>query len=90
MKTYTIIYAEDVPHYGVREIEAPDDKAAIAMAISIDPGVMSAYTLDPDYNHTQRRRVVTIDGPEGTIAVDIELDSCEACGYKPGEKASAR
>ena len=28
LKTYTVLFAEDVPHYGTAEIAAPDDDAA--------------------------------------------------------------
>jgi hypothetical protein len=32
MKTYTVIFAQDVPHYGSVEIEAKNDEAAIRRA----------------------------------------------------------
>ena len=32
MKTYSVLYAEDVPHYGTAEIEAENDAEAIAKA----------------------------------------------------------
>ncbi|MCL5670811.1 MAG: hypothetical protein M1423_05865 [Acidobacteria bacterium] len=35
MKTYTVLYAEDVPHYGTAEIEAENDAEAIARASTI-------------------------------------------------------
>ena len=71
MKTYTVLYAEDVPHYGTNEIEAASDDEAIAMAIT-EP---SDYTDDPDWNNTVCKRIVHIEGPEGIIAEGIPLDN---------------
>ena len=75
MRTYTVLYAEDVPHYGTREIEAADDDLAIQRAIDITPDAMSKYTQDPDQNNPQFRRIVHIEGPDGTIAEGIYLDT---------------
>src|SRR4029077_2467876 len=36
VKTYTVIYAEDVPHYACGEVEARGPKAAIAKARKLD------------------------------------------------------
>jgi hypothetical protein len=36
MKTYTVLFAEDVPHYGAAEIEAEDDAAALEAAKAYD------------------------------------------------------
>jgi hypothetical protein len=74
MKTYTILYAEDVPHYGTREIEVGDDSLAIARAINIRPDAMSKYTNDPDHRNPQCRRIVHIEGPDGVIAEAVYLD----------------
>ncbi len=74
MKTYTILYAEDVPHYGTREIEVANDGLAIARAINITPGAMSKYTNDPDHGNPQCRRIVHIEGPDGVIIEDVYLD----------------
>jgi hypothetical protein len=35
MKTYSVLYAEDVPHYGFHDIEAENDQAAIEAAIAL-------------------------------------------------------
>lgn len=35
MKTYTVLYAEDVPHYGIRELPAADDALALERAKAI-------------------------------------------------------
>ena len=71
MKTYTVLYAEDVPHYGTSEIEAASDEEAVAMAITAP----SDYTDDPDWNNTVCKRIVHIEGPEGIIAEAIPLDN---------------
>jgi hypothetical protein len=73
MKTYTVLYAEDVPHYGTREFDAADDTLALERARAITPEAMSNYTNDPDYNNTRCRRIVNIEGADGIIAEDIYL-----------------
>ena len=73
MKSYTVLYAEDVPHDGTREFEAADDTLAIERARDITPAAMSNYTNDPDYKNTRCRRIVHIEGPDGIIAEDIYL-----------------
>jgi|CZKX01.1.fsa_nt_gi hypothetical protein len=75
MKTYTILYAEDVPHYGTREIEAADDHAAVEVAKNAHAdGSLDLY--DPDWNNTVCKRIVTItDGRGDVVAEDISLDS---------------
>jgi hypothetical protein len=77
MKTYTVLYAEDVPHYGTRTFDAATDELAVERAIGITPDAMSTFTLadDPDYNNPQMRRIVHIEGPDGTIAEGIYLDN---------------
>lgn len=73
MKTYTVLYAEDVPHYAYAEIEARDRNDAVAKARKIDTAFFTAY--DPDWNGAVCRRIVSIDDPDGnTIAQDIPLD----------------
>ena len=78
MKTYTVLYAEDVPHYGTREFEVADDTLAIERAKAITPEAMSNYTNDPEYSNSRCRRIVHIEGPDGIIAEDIYLspDDC--------------
>jgi hypothetical protein len=44
MRTYTVLYAEDVPHYGTREFEAADDDPALQRAIDITRDAMSTFT----------------------------------------------
>jgi hypothetical protein len=73
MKTYTVLYAEDVPHYGTREFEVADDTLAVERARAITPEAMGNYTNDPDYKNTRCRRIVHIEGPDGIIAEDIYL-----------------
>lgn len=77
MKTYTVLYAEDVPHYGTREIEAADDDLALARAADITSEAMSEYTNDPDHNNPRCRRIVYMEGPEGIIAEDIYFDQVD-------------
>lgn len=73
MKTYTVLYAEDVPHYGVAGITANDDTAAIAAAKRQDVGTVA---VDPDYENSACKRIVHIEDDTGRIiATDIALDS---------------
>jgi hypothetical protein len=73
MNSYTVLYAEDVPHYGTGEFDAADDTLALERARAITPDAMSNYTNDPDYNNTRCRRIVHIEGADGTVAEDIYL-----------------
>jgi hypothetical protein len=75
MKTYTVLYAEDVPHYGQAEIEATDDDAAIEAARKVyAEGSLDLY--DPDWDNTICKRIVHIEDQDGEIiAEDIAIDS---------------
>lgn len=74
MKTYTVLYAEDVPHYGTVDIDAKSDQAAIAIAKGRDD--ISDITTDPAHNDTVSQRIVHIQDPDGNIiAQDIALDT---------------
>jgi hypothetical protein len=89
MKTYTVLYAEDVSHYGTREIDAANDDLALARAMDITPDAMSQYTNDPDHDRPRRRRIVHIAGPDGTIAEGIYLDPDDRLGVFASELAKA-
>ena len=72
MKTYTALFAEDVPHYGTAEITAANHEEAIAAARRLD---VSALCTDPDWSSPVCRRIVQIEANDGTyIANDIALD----------------
>lgn len=72
MKTYTILFAEDVPHYGTVEIEARNVAAALKAAKAYD---LSEVITDPEWENSVCRRIVHIEDPEGnTVAHDIALD----------------
>ena len=74
MKTYTVIYAEDVPHYAMGEIEARSPKAAIAKARKLDTDTFGAY--DADWNNAVCRRIVSIQDEAGNdVARDMPLDN---------------
>ena len=61
MKTYTVLYAEDVPHYGSHDIKAKNDQAAIEAAID----------AARDWDGSFCARIVHIEDPDGNI---IEQD----------------
>jgi hypothetical protein len=72
MKSYTVLYAEDVPHYATLEIEADDDAEAIERATANDFGDAA---LEPDWNSSVCRRIVHIeDGRGNTVLADFPLD----------------
>ena len=72
MKTYSILFAEDVPHYGCAQIEAEDDNAALETAKAYD---ISEVTNDPEWENSVSKRIVYIEDAEGnTIFHDVPLD----------------
>ncbi len=74
MKTYSVLFAEDVPHYGTAHIEAPNDAAALEAARAYD---LSDVTNDPEWENSVCRRIVHIEDPEGNVIhCDIALDDC--------------
>jgi hypothetical protein len=74
MKTYTVLFAEDVPHYGAAQIEAENDAAAVEAAKAFD---LSDVTDDPAWEYSVCRRIVNIEDTDGEIiAEEISLDDC--------------
>lgn len=74
MKSYTVLYAEDVPHYGIAEIEAADDGQALTAARADD---FACVVLEPEWCNAFCRRIVEIVDEDGqVIAEDIALDGC--------------
>lgn len=72
LRTYSVLFAEDVPHYGVAEIEAKDDAAAIEAAKAYD---LTEVTTDAEWENSVSKRIVHIEGPDGKmIAYDVPLD----------------
>jgi hypothetical protein len=70
MKTYTVLYAEDVPHYGSHDIEAENDQAAIEAAVALHArGDVSLN--EAAWDSTVCARIVHIEDPDGNI---IEKD----------------
>jgi hypothetical protein len=73
MKTYTVLFAEDVPHYGTAEIEAENDAAALDAAKAYD---LSEVTTDPEWENSVCKRIVYIEDVEGnTMFHDVPLDN---------------
>ena len=72
MKTFTVLFAEDVPHYGTAEIQAEDDTAALEAAKAYD---LSEVTTDPEWENSVCKRIVYMVDPEGnTIFHHVPLD----------------
>ena len=77
MKTYNVLYAEDVPHYAFGQVEARNDRSAVAKARKMDTDSFQQY--EPDWDHAHCRRIVYVEGPDGdNIAEDIQLDEDNA------------
>ena len=73
MKTYTVLLAVDVPHYGTEHIEADSPAEAINIAKAMDPADLCD---DPDWSNSACARIVSITDDEARhdIAEDIALD----------------
>lgn len=75
MKTYSVLYAEDVLYYGTVEIEAENDAQAIAKATAVTNNDFADTVFDPDYDNGVCKRIVHIEDPDGKyIAEDVDLD----------------
>jgi hypothetical protein len=73
LKTYSVLYAEDIPHYGGVDIEAPDDAEAVRLARSFDTNQVSYY--EGCWDGAVCKRIVSIEDSAGrTLAQDIPLD----------------
>jgi hypothetical protein len=62
MNTYSVLFAEDVPHYGFAEIKAEDRQAAIQTAKVFDVGSVAHH---PEWENAVCRRIITIEAPCG-------------------------
>lgn len=72
MKTYTVLYAEDVPHYATVVLEADNDQAAIDLAKGRDYG---EEDLEAEWSNTVCKRIVHVaDDQNNTIIHDVPLD----------------
>lgn len=70
MKTYSILFAEDVPHYGTAEITAANHEEAIVAAKSMERELTA-----PDWDNAVCCRIVHVEDEDGNIvAQDIVLD----------------
>ena len=76
MKTYIVLYAEDVPHYGTAEIEAENDAEAIVKASAITDEDLGNTAIDPDHCSSVCKRIVHIQDEHGNdVAHDLSLDA---------------
>jgi hypothetical protein len=74
VKTYTILYAEDVPCYGTARIKARNEAAALDAARDYD---LSEVAIYPDWRNGVCKRIIHIEGPRGKVfGTDIPLDNC--------------
>jgi hypothetical protein len=76
MKTYTILYAQDIPHYGSVELEAESDEHVIDAARAHWDAAKLDPVNDPDWNNPVCKRIVEISDEAGrSIANDLRLDN---------------
>ena len=74
LKTYTVLFAEDVPHYASGEIEAESAAVALEAAKSYDTDSFCAY--EPDWENSTCKRIVHIEDEGGNIVAEaIPLDT---------------
>ena len=66
MKTYTVLFAQDVPHYGTVKIEAENDEGALAEARAfwdrVKCGEEEWPLNDAQYENALLDRIVEITG----------------------------
>jgi hypothetical protein len=72
LKSYTVLLAEDVPHYGTTDIEAVDDEDAVRDAKALD---ISGICVEPSWDSPVCQRIIHIGDSKGNvIARDLPLD----------------
>jgi hypothetical protein len=72
MKTYKVLFAENVPHYGVAEISAESDASALDAAAAYN---ISEVTNDGEWANSSCKRIVWMQDPDGnTVVEDSSLD----------------
>jgi hypothetical protein len=77
LKTYTVLLAEDVPHYGTTDIEAEDDAGAIRIAKALD---ISGICCEASCDAPVCQRIIHImDSRSKIVATDIALDDYVLC-----------
>ena len=73
MKTYTVLYAEDVTHYTAVEIDAMDTVDVIEKAQACD---LTDMPTNPDWHNAVCRRIVEVtDEDENIVAAFIPVDT---------------
>lgn len=72
MPTYSVLFTEDVPHFGTLEIEAENHEAVLEAAKKVDVPAVANYA---EWQNSQCQRIVNIMDSDGvTVAEDIRLD----------------
>jgi hypothetical protein len=72
LRTYTVLFAEDIPHYGSTDIEATDAAHALRVAEALDT---SDIYYEASWDTAVCKRIVSIEDSRGAIiAEDIPLD----------------
>ncbi len=72
MKTYTVLLAEDVPHYAAVSIEADNPVDAVIKAEAYD---LADTPTNPDWHNAVARRIVEVtDEDENIVAEFVSVD----------------
>jgi hypothetical protein len=80
LKTYTVLFARDIPQYATAEIEARGDEDALAAAKALHDTEALNFT-DPAWDDPVCCRIIHIEHPDGTeIVQDINLDRFRLIG----------
>lgn len=80
MKSYDVLFAFEVPHYGPVTVEAITDSEAIGAACAYGERVAAGDALEPAYDPARDgqvcERIVSLRDPDGNlIATNTALDS---------------
>jgi hypothetical protein len=80
MKTYTVLFAQDIPHYGLVEIAATGDEDALAKARAywkrVQRNTEPWPLTDAQHDSAVLARIVDItDEADRQVAADIRLDT---------------
>jgi hypothetical protein len=75
MNTYVVLFAEDIPHYGLHEIEAPNDEDALKAALQLHK-TTDHLLDDANWDGGVCSRIVYLRRPDASeVICDHPLDS---------------
>jgi hypothetical protein len=84
MKSYSVTYARDVPHYASAEVFAENDAGAIKAAIYFD---VRPLKFHPNDDEGVCLRIIQIDDEHGDAVSEEDIPLDDLFHYSGGEKA---